>query len=152
MNPFELLQAIEEEFGASRHALAQLTAGVESDPTILHRSTVRPEHIRRSLENVERTYFLRMFAEFEDILRRYWMWAKRRPRIQQTPIKAVIDRVASYQRVGTSLIDAVHEVRVYRNELLHARTVSLTLKYQECRSRICRFLSFLSYTWLYSRH
>ena len=143
------LAATERERRVAAFAAEDLHDAVRFDPTILKRHDLTPGDLRACQDHLDPTYLIRLFAEFESPLRLYWRDARKRRTWQTIRIGVLIDRVAAYQHVPDSVVDAVHEVREWRNALVHRATVarSSALVCRECRSRLCRFLSYLPYRW-----
>jgi hypothetical protein len=94
--------------------------------------------------NLEATYVIRLFAEFETGARQYWgvNW--------DTDPKTVdlLDGLAARCSIPDTQRDFAHLVRDYRNGLVHEREdkpelVPIAL----ARGYLCHFLSFLPLRW-----
>jgi hypothetical protein len=68
------------------------------------------------LRDLEVTYFVRMFAEFESGLRSFWRSIKpdKKPRTEH-----LIQGVASKRKISHELIASAHAARNYRNIIVH---------------------------------
>lgn len=138
------IKAVEREFVAIRIAVDRLQLEVARDPAIL-RGRVEPRDLTRASEALEGTYLTHMFAEFEMGLRLFWAT------LRDTNPRAVdlLNSIAAQRGIPDDRRDEAHEVREYRNSLVHEREdedidpISLTA----ARSRLCTFFSFLPLEW-----
>jgi hypothetical protein len=137
------IKAVEREHVAMRQAATHFLQRALDDPTILQ-GNLRQAEIILALENLEGTYIMRLFAEFETGAREYWgvKWA--------TDPKTVdlLDGLAARCRIPEAQRDNAHKVREYRNSLVHERedepdVVSL----DKARSYLCQFFSYLPPQW-----
>jgi hypothetical protein len=147
--PIERLQGVEYEFRAASLAAERLRVATRNDPTILGNEGLRPAHLEACLRNLHPTYVVRLFAEFEAALRLYWRDNRRRKTWNTIGAEALIQSVGAYRQIPAPIVASAQEVREFRNGLLHqaeARRVSL-IPLQDCRSRLCRYLSFLPVRW-----
>ena len=94
---------------------------------------------------LEATYFIRLFAEFESALRSYWTGAVRPTR----PItENLVNRIASRRRVGDDVVLGVHSARKYRNSLVHERDELVPrVPIGEARRSLILFLARLPESW-----
>lgn len=65
---------------------------------------------------LERTYFVRLFALLEDCLRSYWGFIKPG---KQPKMKGLIDGIGAKHGLEHSLILQLHQLREYRNSIIH---------------------------------
>jgi hypothetical protein len=137
------IKAVEREYLAMRQAADRFRQAVLDDPTILDKE-VRPREIDKASENLEGTYIIRLFSEFETGARQYWgaVW--------DTDPKSVdlLNGLAARCRVPDTQLNNAHLVREYRNALVHEReekpeVVPIAL----ARGHLCRFFSFLPRRW-----
>ena len=142
------LKEVQEEFDASTFAVAYAIRSCERDPTILggRRQRVRPAQLRRCINNLGVTYVVRQFAEFEAILRDY-LAAARHGRRGRTSMETLMDRIAAIRTIRADVRMAAHAVRNYRNGLLHNRAPVEVLTFDQCKTRLTHFLSFLPPRW-----
>jgi len=112
----ERIKAIEREYWSVREAVDRLSADVAHDPNALGQGR-SPRDLRSAGENLEGTYLVRMFAEFETGIRSFWRTIK--PRRTQTEI--LLDQVGDKCKVPADVIGLIHSTRKYRNSLLHER-------------------------------
>src|SRR6185437_16977241 len=110
------LRRIRDEFDASHYALRRAEARWDTEwdaTTIEYRKKVTLGQIRRAFDNLDRTFILRLFAEFEGILLAYWQDALGR---QTSPkIFVLINRIGDSCPIPVSSAqrDATHEIRRY---------------------------------------
>jgi hypothetical protein len=95
-------------------------------------------------KNLEGTYIIRLFAEFESGTRHYWRanW--------DTNPKTVdlLDGLAARCGVPDTQRDRAHFVRDYRNSLVHEREDEAeSVPIAVARSNLCYFFSFLPPHW-----
>ena len=86
----ERIKDVERQYLAAQVAATYFLEQVQRDPTIL------PDHLRlravtRMKNELEATYFIRLFAEFESGLRTYWRIKRRKQELQANP-KLLSDR------------------------------------------------------------
>ncbi|HWB54099.1 MAG TPA: hypothetical protein VG722_07900 [Tepidisphaeraceae bacterium] len=146
---FERLKAAMNEFEAVRFCIERVHRTVVSDPTTLANPdlALRPSDLRESLRNLEVTYALRLFAEFEAVLRDYWGVKRPIPRPRHTRIEILLNRVASYNNIDTTTVASAHAVREYRNDIVHDRLRTPRFTIHDCKSRLATFLSYLPVSW-----
>jgi hypothetical protein len=111
----ERVKGVEREYRATRLGLARLELHARSDPGILKDAEKGSLSLPDAVENVEGTYLIRMFAEFENALRSYWLtFRETRPNAE-----ALVDGIGSRRKILSDPIEDVHAVRDYRNGLVH---------------------------------
>ncbi len=111
----ERIKAIEREYWSVRRAVDRLSADVARDPNALGEGR-NPRDLRSANENLQGTYLVRMFAEFETGIRSFWRTIRPRARTQT---ETLLNRVGDRCRVPADVIDLAHSTRKYRNSLLH---------------------------------
>jgi hypothetical protein len=138
------IKAVEREFVAVRIAVDRLQQEVAREPAIL-RGRVEPRDLTRAWEALEGTYLTRMFAEFETGLRLYWAT------LRDTNPRGVdlLNSIAAQRGIPDDQRDEVHEVREYRNSLVHEREDEDIdpIPLATARGRLCTFFSFLPREW-----
>ena len=137
------IKAVEREYVVMRQAANHFRQAALGDPTILQDS-VQPREINLADRNLEGTYVIRLFAEFETGARHYWgtNW--------DTDPKTVdlINGLAARCLVPDALRNTVHSVREYRNALVHEREDQLkAVPIAVARGYLCHFFSFLPRQW-----
>ena len=113
------------------------------DPTILQ-ANLRHGEIVVASKNLEGTYIIRLFAEFETGARQYWAanW--------DTDPKTVdlLSGLAARCKIPDTQRDNAHLVREYRNALVHEREEEPeAVPIAVARSNLCHFFSFLPPRW-----
>jgi hypothetical protein len=97
------------------------------------------------LRNLERTYFVRLFALFEESLRDVW----EKSFGKTTSPKCVHLLKGCAARTGMkpdTLLAEVHEVREFRNYVVHG-TPAPVVTLAVAKSRLCRFFSWMPESW-----
>ncbi len=139
------LKAIEHEYWVADLAMRRLADQARRDPTILDRD-MRVRGIAEALSNLNGTYGIRLFAEFETGLRKFWGTT----RIEAEPrgIAEIIDRIAARHGIGHVELTNAHRARRYRNRQIHdSEEVGETLEMSDCRSVLCTFLGKMPPNW-----
>jgi len=142
---FDWIQGVDGEYRVARLAVGRLREQAAEDPGALADQAVAFADIRACREHLEGTYTVRLFAEFESGLRDFWRDGRGRRSRPQT--RALIDSLAAYQQVDRASLRRVHQVREYRNRIVHEQATGPTLSFGECRSYLGRFLSYLPRAW-----
>jgi hypothetical protein len=137
------IKAIEREYVAMRQAAERFRQAALGDPTILEGNLRQGEIVVES-KNLEGTYIIRLFAEFETGARRYWAanW--------DTYPKTVdlLSGLAAQHNIPDTQRDNAHLVREYRNALVHEREEKPeVVPIAVARSYLCHFFSFLPQRW-----
>lgn len=137
------IKAVEREYVAMQQAADRFRQAALHDPNILH-GNLRHGEIVTASANLEGTYIMRLFAEFETGARQYWgaNW--------NTYPKTVdlLDGLAARCGIPDTLLENGHLVRDYRNSLVHEREEkSETVPIDKARHHLCHFFSFLPQQW-----
>jgi hypothetical protein len=147
-NKFELLKrvkAVEREHTAVKFAADFLLQAARENPVLLDR-VLRVRDVEESIEQLEGTYVIRLFAEFEASLRRYWIAARGTDPPSRT--RDLLDGIGARRRVPDDTIRNAHSVREFRNGLIHERDdIVVRLPISDARRYLCIFLSFLPLEW-----
>ncbi len=139
----ERIKAVEREYLAARKAVDDfITAMNRGTATPPLRTKVRDVHAMS--ENLEGTYLIRLFAAFESGVRSYWTTIRN----TKPAIRYLIDAIASDRGVPDDLKVEVHEVREYRNLLVHeGDNESVPVAIDPARSRLCTYFARLPDNW-----
>ena len=142
------IKAVENEFKAVRTGVNRLQTAVAVEPTLLEEGS-KPAHLNKAVRNLEGTYLVRLFAEFESALRSYDQ-ARHNDPDRETRASILIDQVAG--RRGQGILDQVrqgaHSVRRLRNDWAHQPGAApLLMPITEARARLQVFLSWLPEEW-----
>jgi hypothetical protein len=133
------LALVREELEAARAA----TAYVEERWTglhDLHETPVSYAHLERTIRNLERTYLIRLFSEFEGILRRHLEAGQPQRQVPRN-VEDVINRAARIRRIQDEVREGAHQVRNYRNSLVHGGHDAPALAFSQALARLNRFLA-----------
>lgn len=137
------IKAVEREYIAMRQAADRFRHAAFNDPTILQQN-LRHREIVAAADNLEGTYIVRLFAEFETGVRQYWTanWDSYPKTIDLMEGLAARCQIPDLQR------ENAHLVRDYRNGLLHEREDQLKpIAIATARGYLCHFFSFLPPRW-----
>lgn len=102
------------------------------------------EEVKRAADNLEATYIIRIFSEFEGVLKEHL--ARNHPRVpvaDDVSAAWLIDRVSSLQRprMTVQLRDRVHTVRRYRNYLVHrGGSMPAPVQFSEALAHLTKFV------------
>ena len=123
---------------------------VHQNPSALQPYSLRPADLNRLRANIEPTFLIRLYAEFESGLRDAWRTAFGRP--THPRMYELLESVAARQLIPETWLREAHEVREYRNSLVHEAPEGeeqavepITLS--EARQRLVRFFSRLPADW-----
>lgn len=137
------MKSVEREYSATRQAVDQFLGHARLDPMIL-RGDLRPRDVQHASDRLEGTYVIRLFAEFETGLRLFWGTVRRtRPGTEH-----LINSLAGMRGVPATVLADVHNVRDYRNDLVHEREgAGKPISIGSTRSSLCKFFDRLPLTW-----
>jgi hypothetical protein len=113
------------------------------DPTILL-ADLRHGEIVVASRNLEGTYVVRLFAEFETGARQCW------GAIKGTEVSTfdLLQALSARRRIPDTVRDNGHLVREYRNCLVHEREDQpRPIPVAEARGHLCTFFSYLPAEW-----
>jgi hypothetical protein len=144
---FENLKGVDREHSAAKFSVSHTLPAISSNPMLLREEGLSPSDLRNCAENLEVTYLTRLFAEFEAVLRDFHSSSVRPGRIRRTMMETIIDRIAAPQYMPNDILRAAHEVRTYRNDIIHDRLRTPRLSFHECKSRLGRYLRHLPVRW-----
>lgn len=140
----ERIKSVEREYWAVRIAVDQLSTTAVRNSTILGAGP-QPRDLVAANENLEGTYLLRMFAEFETAIRSYWRTVKPKAR---TRVEVLLDQVGHKLAVPARVIREVHAVREYRNQLIHDREQEVAaVSVEDARHWLATYLARLPIEW-----
>ena len=143
------LRAVHAELGAARFSVDLTQRVVRRDPSVLFSTEprVRPVHLRSCAANLGLTYIVRLFAEFETVVCDYLSVVRPRRRPRRTGMEVLLNRIAAMRIIPPHIVQGVHDVREYRNELLHFRLRVRPMTFEQCMARLNRFLRYLPPHW-----
>lgn len=142
----ERLRAIEREWRVASIAAANLGEYLRANPSALAKGRLKTVDYRNFRDNLEPTYLIRIFAEFEAGLREAWARALHQA---TTPrMRDLIDAFSARCVISQEWRDCAHAVRAYRNTLLHEGGDDVPpVGLCEACGWLCRFFSRLPHEW-----
>lgn len=109
------IKAVEREYDVARLAADRLAQHTRDNPDVL-KGNLKLADIDKVVNHLEGTYLLRLFSEFEVALRHFLRALKLKvPRNAEPLINKVKDRA----HIANDNALKVHDVRRYRNNLVH---------------------------------
>jgi hypothetical protein len=144
----ERVRAVENEYKSVRIAVDRLKATVAHDPAVL-KNDPTPANLSVAGRNLEGTYLIRLFAEFESALRTYDRARHNDPTLK-TDASILIDTIGGRrgQGISTNVRLGAHAVRRVRNHWAHERDATPeAMSIAEARARLQVFLSWLPEEW-----
>jgi hypothetical protein len=140
----ERIKAVEREFWSVRIAVDRLSEATARDPSVLGLGPT-PRDLEAADANLEGTYLLRMFAEFETGIRSYWRIFRPRSR---TPVETLLDRVGDRCRIPADVVQQAQRVRECRNKLVHDRDQEVeAVTISKARSCLSTYFARLPNAW-----
>jgi hypothetical protein len=142
----ERILAVEREYQAATAGVDLLKDSLRADPRFGAAQGWRSRDARNLEDNLEGTFLLRLYAEFEAGLRD--VWKSYFGRDTHPPMKDLLVAIAN-QRIPQDWLEDADAVREYRNALVHEgdTTDIEAVSLAEARSRLCRFFSQLPKDW-----
>jgi hypothetical protein len=144
---FDILSRVRQEFVATQLAMSHTLATWHEIP-LGHTqmdAVVTIYDLRRAAENLDPTFIIRIFAAFEGILRDYWTNGLRRT--TEPPMQDLLDGIAARRKMNPADLDAAHQVREYRNELIHEDLTVRRLDMRQTVRALGSYLRWLPQTW-----
>ena len=142
---YRRLVRVRNEFDAARVALAYTLAQLEAGVRIVRPGHVALPELRASSNHLEITFVLRLFAEYEGVLMSYW--ANGMGRVTRPKVSVLMNRIADHQSMSQADLGAAHDVRTFRNEIVHEEAREPRLTFPDCASRIGTYLRWLPVRW-----
>ncbi len=146
---FNRIRDVRDEYRSAVFALSHTLLALESDSALLNvlPEPLAPQQFRNCAKNLEMTYLLRLFATFEGILRAYWAAVRPSARPRRTQMQILMNRVVISCQIPSRVSNDAHAVREYRNAVVHPQTAASPLTFDQCKSRLSFFLSYLPRQW-----
>jgi hypothetical protein len=143
------LKFVEREHRVVASALERLQRAI-LDGQVRAPEGTTPRDLDAAGESLETTFLVRLWAEFETALLTYYRFLRNDPegRIRAIDLVNYLAGIRHGRAIAESVRDAVHEVREYRNSLVHERTdPALSVGLVESRRRLNTFLGKLPEKW-----
>lgn len=146
---FDRLKATLREYRAVADAVEQQLTEVQGGRSEPPSGTSLQDYASARL-HLEPTYLVRMWAEFESALRSYRRYLVKDPgdNIRAFDLINWARGIEAGRKVDDAYADLVHEVRRYRNSLVHEREEAIpAVALEEARHRLSAYLSKLPPHW-----
>jgi hypothetical protein len=142
----ERIGEIERECQAAASAVRLLMEELHRDPNFLDDDALQFQDAVRLKSKLEATFVIRLFAEFEAGLRNYWFDGMSRR--TKPPMTDLVDAIGAYRAIPRDRVDGVHDVRTFRNSLVHEgneETRAMPLK--TAKSWLRKYANYLPLDW-----
>ena len=139
------IKQVKSSYQTALQTVNVLIGIVIEQPEYLYRHELSLVELRNLAEELHAIYFARMFASFESSLRHYWRTSVRdsKPLTQQ-----LISSIAGRLGVSQDTLDTVHEIRDFRNYLIHEeRAVKRRFTIDEASGHLNTYLARLPLEW-----
>ena len=141
----EAIRAVAREFDVALASSDALNEALDARSDFLTHRRLNHQDLGQFRNNLEATYIIRIFAEFEAVLREFW---HARVRKSNPLMSQLIKSIASRQKARTDWYKNADELREYRNDLVHEKTGKCRqFGFAEASQTISRFLSELPPEW-----
>jgi hypothetical protein len=144
------IKEVAEEYRAGKTAADLLQAELKKNPSYGDTHGWASRAGRDFRDNLEGTYIVRLYAEFEATLRDYWLNGLGRD--TEPPMVQLVNDAIPNQHFPSDYVEGADEVRRFRNYLVHdsgdempADVVLLSLP--EVERRLKQYLSRLKADW-----
>ena len=134
------LRSLQTEFDSVHNALIVSTENWNALQDYFARLEQNLAGLRLAQARLEDTYIIRLFSEFEAILREY---------CQEIGVAApyktesLPKRVVARRGISAAIKGGAHDVRNRRNTIVHGNGAAPAMTFPDALSRLCRFLSWL---------
>jgi hypothetical protein len=145
---FDMLRRVRAELGAGQFALSRVLAQWKDDaeiPVAAKIGGVTETELLRCAQNLESTYVLRLFSTFEAILRDFWLNGVRRN--TEPEMRRLMNSVATRRGVNADDLALAHQIREYRNNLIHENLAAGRFDFYQCLRGLSLFLRWLLIEW-----
>ena len=110
------LKQVRSSYEAALRTVTVFIGIAEQQPKLLYDNDLDLIEVRNFATELHDIYFVRMFACFEAAIRHYW-WKRVRETKPMTEV--LLNSMAQRFRVPQDLLDTVHGIRDFRNDLVH---------------------------------
>ena len=137
------IKSVEREFAVMRIAAERLEQSLQNMSTELPSELVLRD-VRQAVSQLQGTYLIRMYAQFEAGARDFW----ESQRSTQPSMRDLLDSIGAKCTISADWIANAHRVRELRNQNVHrADAIPLELLFTECRRALCQYFSRLPLNW-----
>ena len=142
----ERMKGVEREYQVATMAKEVLIEGLGQDTTMLTKKGLHQADLNSLQANLEATYLVRLFAEFETGLKDYWKNGLTKN--SRTGVRDIIESLSSRFKILDAAKTNAHAVRKYRNRLVHEEDADgEPVDLKNARGYLCRFFGFLPSDW-----
>lgn len=142
----ERIKDVEREYRVASYAGDLLGKHLMAEPDALAVLDLRRRDAARFKANLEPTYLVRVYAEFEACLREAWRRSFQRTTFPK--MEVLIDRIGNLRQVPAGRVTEVHQVRGYRNDVVHdVRGGAARVSLGQARSHLCAYIGRLPLDW-----
>jgi hypothetical protein len=145
---FGLLHRVRDELDAGRFALSRALADLYRDADVYaaaRANGVTGDELKRCARNLQVTFVLRLFAEFEAILRDFW--AKGIGRTSEPDMRPLMESIARRRGMTDGDLTRANEIREYRNRIIHENLRDDRFGFPECLRALGLYLKWLPLKW-----
>ena len=140
------IKAVEKEYQVAVIARDVLGAEMKKRPALLTKEGLQNLHFDDFSENLNSTYLVRMFTEFESGLRDFWKIHLKKKSVAKASV--LIKSIGSHRKIYDQQIEDVDKVREYRNTLIHdSDSGSEVVEIGAARRSLCIYYSRLPEDW-----
>jgi hypothetical protein len=139
------LKQVKSNYHTAHKTVGAFIKVVTQQPEYLRTHDLNVSEMQNLLRELHDVYFVRMFACFELSLRNYWRKSVRdtKPFTQQ-----LLSSIAGRRGVPQDALDAVQEIREFRNYLIHEEVdVKKRFTIDEASSHLNSYVSRLPLEW-----
>src|SRR5947207_121868 len=91
------LAGVRAEFDAARAGVEEILARISRGAHAAIPAATKVADLRQCAQNLEITYILRLFAEFEGVLRDYWIGGRKRKTVPN--MRPLMNSIAAYRDI-----------------------------------------------------
>jgi hypothetical protein len=137
----ERLKTIREQFDGSKFALGYVIDNWSGLGVDAKASKIGLSKVQTANDELETTYLIRLFSEFESILRDYCSSVLKITLRAQTSVMTIINRVSSRLKIEPAIVFDVHNVREQRNRAVHRNGYgAIALAFADALAAMNKFL------------
>jgi hypothetical protein len=142
----ERIRAVEREYRASKTAVGLLAREMQQNPALGRPDGWGTRDARQVQENLEPTFIIRLYAEFEAGLRE--AWEHHFKQATHPPMRDLLLAIAT-RRAAADCLDDARAVQEYRNNLVHEGDprAAKPMSFEKAQRYLAVFLSRLPPHW-----